>query len=336
MTRLLVVDDEWLIRKGIVKMIKRLNPAYVVEEANNGKEAVDSLTGSSYDLIFSDIKMPGLDGIQMLELLNDHRFRVPVVFLTGYDEFQYMQDAIRLRAYDYLLKPIHDDDMIAVLSRFQKDFMTMTKMSPKDHAMLQKFEFELLNALESLDSAKVHSVMEEGQQLLKAYMFQRQYVDEVIRIANQFFAQNGIHAFDKDLSLSSNDVSNLANIQHAIHLRLSHMRERINVEEDKIIKLAKEYIEAHMEHPLSLHEVANVVHFNPTYFSEYFKEKSGETFSQYVTRTKIEKAKQLLHDPTARIADISEYVGYKDPRSFTKMFKLFLGMTPKEYRDSRL
>ena len=236
MPSLLVVDDEWLIRKGIVQMVKRLDPAWSTEEAGNGREAIERIRAFRYDLIFCDIRMPVMDGLELLESLNVQGCRIPVVFLTGYDEFHLMRSAIRLRACDYILKPVHDDDILPLLHQFNPE-----RMDAREEA-----------------------------------------------------AGN------------------------------------------KIIRMAKDYIEQHLDDGPSLIDVANHVHFNPTYFSEYFKEKCGETFSQYVMRVKIEKAKQMLEDPANRILDISGQLGYKDPRSFTKMFKLMTGMTPKEYRNQGL
>ncbi|MBW7452544.1 response regulator [Paenibacillus sepulcri] len=335
MHRLLVVDDEWLIRTGIVRMVERLSPEWLVEQAANGIEAIERIKQASFDLIFCDIKMPGLDGIETLDELTRKGYRIPVVFLTGYDEFALMQSALRLRAYDYLLKPIHDKDILAVFTSFKKDFLSINMRSDIQHANLQQFEFQLLNALDSFDADRVFGAIEVGQALLSDRMTITEYVDEILRITNHFFSKYRIQGFDKDLPITSNDLSNLSHIRHAIQIRFSYIKQIEGNEkgDHKIIKLVKEFINTHLQKQLTLAEVADYVHFNPTYFSEYFKEKSGETFIQYVTRIKIEKAKTMLMDPTIKINDISEYLGYKDPRSFSKMFKSFLGMTPTEYRS---
>jgi Response regulator containing CheY-like receiver domain and AraC-type DNA-binding domain len=337
MFRLLVIDDEWLLRQGIIRMVERLCSDWLIEEAGNGQEAIARLGQSSFDLILSDIKMPLMDGISMLNELTKQGCRVPVVFLTGFDDFPLIQNALRLRAYDYLLKPVRDEDILKVFESFKKDFYRIKVRSESAQAQLRQFEFQLMNALESFDSERVASVVEEGQSTLGQAMPLTQYVDEIIRISNHFFSKYRLFGFDKELNMSSNDLSNLANIRHAIHLRFTYMKESETEMKggNKTIKLAKAYIESHLHQSLTLAEVAEFVHFNPTYFSEYFKEKSGETFMQFVTRMKIEKAKELLSDPTVKINDISDNLGYSDPRSFTKMFKMVLGLTPTEYRNQQ-
>ncbi|WP_274652045.1 response regulator transcription factor [Paenibacillus humicola] len=333
MPRLLIVDDEWLIRKGIVGMVKRLQSDWSIEEAANAKEAIDLLTLHAFDLILCDIKMPGMDGIEMLDELTRQGIRIPVVYLTGYDEFTLVRNALRLRAYDYLLKPVNDSDVVAVFARFQTDFLTISVRSGVQDTRLQQFEFGLTNALESFDADRVSHAIEEGLALLNGSMSKSESVDEIVRVAANFFGKNRLPGFEKEISLSSNDLSNLETVKHAIRIRLAHLKAIGEAEDgNKIVKKVKAFIDQNIQHQLTLAEAAEQVHFNPTYFSEYFKEKSGETFMQYVTRVKIEKAKAMLADPTIKINDISDFLGYKDPRSFSKMFKMVLGLTPTEYR----
>jgi len=335
MKRLLVVDDEWLIRKGIVRTVERLRSGWSIEEAANGREAIERIGRCSFDLIFCDIKMPEMDGITMLDEMTRRCSRVPVVFLTGYDDFPLMQSAIRLRAYDYLLKPVHDSDIVSVFASFEQDFGTVRTRSGAAHAEWRKFEFRLISALETFDADRVASVLEDGRSFLDGGMAMTEYVDEIVRIASHFFSKYRVYGFARDVRFSSNDLSNFANVLHAIRIRLAQVKEAEEAGKsgNKIIRLAKDYINSHLQRPLTLAEVADYVHFNPTYFSEYFKEKSGETFMGYVTRMKLEKAKEMLADPAIRINDISDCLGYKDPRSFTKMFKTTLGLTPTEYRN---
>lgn len=100
----------------------------------------------------------------------------------------------------------------------------------------------------------------------------------------------------------------------------------------KPIKVAKEYIEQHLAHPLSLEEVSAVVHLNPSYFSTIFKRDTGQNFSEYVTMMRINLAKRLLTETTYRISEISEQVGYTDHCYFSRLFTKYVGIKPSAYR----
>jgi len=92
-----------------------------------------------------------------------------------------------------------------------------------------------------------------------------------------------------------------------------------------------EYIGQHLHDRISLVTAANYVHISPTYLAALFRQKTGQTFLDYVTARKIELACQLLHRGL-RIHEIAEQLGYGEARYFGQVFKRVTGMTPREYR----
>ncbi|MDQ0112148.1 response regulator [Paenibacillus harenae] len=102
----------------------------------------------------------------------------------------------------------------------------------------------------------------------------------------------------------------------------------------KLIEQAKRWIADHRAEDVTIKKIADHVYMNPTYFSEYFKMQTGETVLDYLTRLRIELAKELLRDTRLKLHDICGKVGYQDVKYFSKLFKLKLGMTPSQYRES--
>jgi Response regulator containing CheY-like receiver domain and AraC-type DNA-binding domain len=100
----------------------------------------------------------------------------------------------------------------------------------------------------------------------------------------------------------------------------------------KIVETAKTYIRNQLKE-LSLEAVAEVVHMNPNYFSQFFKQKTGQTFTEYVVQAKMEKAAELLQDIRYRTYEVSEMVGYSNPKNFTRTFREYYGMTPSQFRN---
>lgn len=110
--KVLVVEDEEMIRKGIVLAVDwAAMDCVVVGEAANGVEALEAVERLNPSLIITDLKMPRMDGIEMLRCLRDRGNHVYVIILTAYDSFTYAQSALRLGAVDFLLKPFHDGDL---------------------------------------------------------------------------------------------------------------------------------------------------------------------------------------------------------------------------------
>jgi len=100
-------------------------------------------------------------------------------------------------------------------------------------------------------------------------------------------------------------------------------------------QLILDYIEEHYAEPLSLSDVANTFHFNPSYLSSYFATHNKEGFNEYLNKIRIEEAVKLLLNTTTPISEISGLVGYSDHSYFCKVFKKQKGLSPSQYRRNQ-
>ncbi|MBB3129254.1 YesN/AraC family two-component response regulator [Paenibacillus rhizosphaerae] len=98
------------------------------------------------------------------------------------------------------------------------------------------------------------------------------------------------------------------------------------------VQEALQYVSEHLDQGFGLREVADHVHLNPSYFSVLFKEQMDMTFIEYVTRLRIQKAKELLLQTKLPVSEIAERVGYQTTKYFNKVFKDYEGSSPGAYR----
>ncbi|WP_028551485.1 response regulator [Paenibacillus sp. UNC451MF] len=113
---------------------------------------------------------------------------------------------------------------------------------------------------------------------------------------------------------------------------LQRIREEREEQTIHVLDKAKNYIESRFTEDISLEEAADFVHLNPHYFSKVFKQHIGETFIDFLTRLRIEKAKELMASNELSLKEVCFEVGYKDPNYFSRVFKKVTGMTPTEFR----
>ncbi len=121
-------------------------------------------------------------------------------------------------------------------------------------------------------------------------------------------------------------------IQRIVDSKLIQMSDDMEPASDAV-KEALQYAEAHLNEGLGLREVADHVHLNSSYFSSLFKEQMQMTFIEYMTRLRIQKAKELLLHSSLPIAEIAERVGYQTTKYFNKVFKEYEGHSPGLYRN---
>ncbi|WP_151736883.1 response regulator transcription factor [Paenibacillus tengchongensis] len=103
-----------------------------------------------------------------------------------------------------------------------------------------------------------------------------------------------------------------------------------------VADLTIEKVKAYLQENLSaatLENAARHVFLNPFYLSKYFKAKTGENFSDYVTKLRMHRAAEMLKTTSSKTYEISEIVGYSNAKNFTRMFRSFYGVTPREYRN---
>ncbi|MGG2198281.1 MULTISPECIES: AraC family transcriptional regulator [Paenibacillus] len=114
---------------------------------------------------------------------------------------------------------------------------------------------------------------------------------------------------------------------------LQRIREEREEQTLTVLDRAKSYIRERFTEEVSLEEVADFVHLNPHYFSKIFKQQVGETFIDFVTGLRIDKAKALIASEQLSLKEVCYEVGYKDPNYFSRVFKKVTGVTPTEYRS---
>ncbi|MFQ5657902.1 MAG: sigma-54-dependent transcriptional regulator [Candidatus Methylomirabilales bacterium] len=115
MMKILVVDDEEGMREFLSILLER--EGFEVQCAQDGDEALRAVQKSSFDLIISDLKMPAMDGVRLLEGLQEFHAGVPVILITAYASAESAIEAMKLGAYDYLTKPFRVEDIKHVISR---------------------------------------------------------------------------------------------------------------------------------------------------------------------------------------------------------------------------
>ena len=137
----LLVDDEPYVLKALKTMIDWDAYGFSLLEASNGKEALEKVKTNNPDLIITDIKMPVMNGIEFIRLcLEKYHSPAEFVILSGYDDFSYVKEAMLYNVYDYLLKPIYDDDLNELVSKIAEQIHQKNTKAEND---CKKFSFIL-------------------------------------------------------------------------------------------------------------------------------------------------------------------------------------------------
>ena len=532
--KVFLVEDEMIIRNGVKKGIKWEEEGYdFVGEASDGELAYPLILKEKPDILITDIRMPFMDGLELSRLVKEELPDIKILILSGYDEFQYAKEAIRIGVTDYLLKPIssanllevlnqvkesiwHDREEKELLIRYSKDMQENTEnekakffdrlilnemsmaeaveegkkygmnlsapcyaiclfkilMSADDKTVLEQIvrasekieeeanrtdalylfrrgisgwtflllaedEEQMKERIRSF-SNRLHCVMdswkdmeyfggigmcvdrlrnlkdsfreadkvfaarftekpkqilsiedlgsqdeeevpvkgfvqvgqsrailekflnrgtrEEVETFCEAYMAQlekdhmrsamvRQYVVMDIGIVIMSFCEKlsageEVEKEVQDLQASAARADAFGEMRGVIEqllLKAIEIRDRVSGRRySDLIATAKEEIEKkYMSEEISLNTVAVRVGMSPSYFSSIFSKEVGQTFVEYLTEVRMNKAKELLMCSAMKTSEVGYEVGYRDPHYFSYIFKKTQGCSPKEYRARR-
>ena len=122
MYTILIVDDEKIERNGIKFLLKKQAEPFEIYEAPNGKAALEQLCsmrnqGKKIDILLTDVKMPFMDGIELIGAAKEEGFTLKTIIFSGYNEFEYAKLAVRLGVSDYILKPVNPQEFAQTIEK---------------------------------------------------------------------------------------------------------------------------------------------------------------------------------------------------------------------------
>jgi two-component system, response regulator YesN len=140
MYTILIVDDEKSEREVILFLIKKYKLNLHTLQADNGKAALDILKEKPVDILLTDIKMPFINGMELATKARDIYPDIEILFFSGYDDFKYVKTALSLRAVNYILKPINENE-------FYKSILTIINTIHKRETQAEITGLMLLRAI---------------------------------------------------------------------------------------------------------------------------------------------------------------------------------------------
>jgi len=534
MFSLLIVEDERWIRKGLCATIDwEAEGVRLSGEASDGEEALRLVERQEPDIVITDIVMPGMDGIALLQQLRERKLDTKVIIMSGYSEFEYARSALKNGAFDYILKPFQEESILEVVRRCvaqlrlererKAELHTLARSARESMLLARQRLFDLLLAREPYTAGRLEEQLlalglELNPQRVRAYavkitdwgrkaesprdralilyalgnmleetgrrcgpllaiplaeqrsageaelaMLQSEtgpegggepaIVSELPRLADDaarmlgvrmsigysrreaelgrlpelyeealhgvsfwFYKGEGVFAGGPepqpapryggpagwDARFASALKAGDARLQEqlvrelAAHVRdgmdsfppltvlrgLRLLFQNVNLKREAhasrhlspadeqpvplrlplcpapelenallgqlpelrpdtrsprsrkwIVERALQFLEHRLDEPVTLYDVAEHLYLNHSYFSKIFHEEMGETFSRFVVRLRVERAKKLLKETPLKIYEISAAVGYADVRHFTKVFKELEGLPPARFRE---
>lgn len=145
MYTVVIVDDEQFVRKGLMKLMDwDALGFHVIGEADNGEDAFAMIRAEQPDLVITDIRMPVMDGLDLIQAAAEEGRDTEFIIISGYNDFRYAQRAIRFGVMDYVLKPVDKEDMMEVLGKLRSKLEDKRREQERQRIELGRRQIEAL------------------------------------------------------------------------------------------------------------------------------------------------------------------------------------------------
>lgn len=372
MNKVFIVEDEEILREGMKNNINWEKEGFIFcGDASDGEEALPLIQKTAPDIIITDIKMPFMNGLELSRRVKLESPSTKIILLTGYDEFDFAREAISIGADEYLLKPFSAKKILdtlnlisekikkektdkvlsferytlekELLKNFENKKDLIHEFYKTDNAEIEEFfKFGKISEIDNFTETYVKNLQEYGDHsyIFTYYVFMNLFIlaSKFLKILGENHIERGIPQV-KNIDSFCMEITDSIKLKDAlknIFFRVIHLREEHKSDKyGSLVEEAKSYIRKNYHNQnLSLNNVAYNVHVSPNHFSNIFKNSIGESFTDYLIKYRIEKAKELLNSTTLKTYEISEKVGYPDSHYFSYIFKKITGFTPSEFRKN--
>jgi two-component system response regulator YesN len=361
MYTLLIADDE-KTERDLVRFLltQKYDGIFSLVEAENGKQALDIINSKHIDILISDIQMPIMSGIDLAKAVRSSYPDIEILFFSGYDDFEFVQDALILHAVNYILKPIDPDKFAAsikdILSKLGSSKLQFTNSYSfieqnfyegtintdaeeiPNHIDDSRF-YELENAIRFKQKDNIKAIVEEllnGMYESKSHshIYIRYMATSIMRIIMSAIDDISASDFD-DVTKEIFTLKHYSDI-HALVLNYCDILiNKINKDSSGshyAVNLVQQYINEHYAEDLSLNSLSDMVFLNPNYLSNIFAKETSYTLNKYIKKVRMEKAGELLLNTNKKIATIAKETGYTSTSYFIKAFQSIYGTTPEKFR----
>lgn len=356
----LIADDDRITREGILNFVDwnslELN---VIATAQDGREALEILIQNDVDILITDIRMPYMNGFELVNAASS-RGRFPAtILISGYDDYEYLQQAIKLHIIlGYIFKPLQLDQLYRQLNEaieFRKNWLAQVKIPEINATDPGRYSYKNivvnLNNLEAVYQALCQTDLELALTLFSqswnsiiteecSINFAKRYAWEFFISLTQLLFKNNINTRDIIMGEDPLSLITTLNEKQEIYDLLADFLTSIHLYQQQYIKYQDpkfSYVQNALEHryqepSLSLQVLARELNVTGNYLGALYKRESGNSFNTALLNFRIERAKELLASTNKKISDISSEVGFSDPKYFAVTFRKNANMTPSSYR----
>ena len=340
-TRVIIADDEELMLNSIANIITGTDNFEVYGLAHNGQQALDLAMPNQAELLVTDVRMPGTDGLWLLERLLAGRSAATVIIVSAYDDKDYLKAAIRNPlVFDYITKPFQKKAFIETLQ-------AASEFHNVRHSPVSSNDFDINTVIDYIIRGNRSQALAALQRLYAAdnpdkETMRRKSLAAVADIYSGLTSQQDNSNALLELSQAINTLHNSADVDQMkqVVTRFIVQRSESPRSSTDITALVGSCLQLMNKQlgnaSMSLGMIAEELGVTPNYLSSRFSRDMKQNFSSYLSEMRIHAAKNYLIDIHLKVYEAALKAGFADIGHFNRVFKEHTGLTPLQYREREI
>lgn len=352
----IIVDDEHLIRSSLTKKVNDFEPVLAVGAAANGIKCLEWLSKWHADICITDVRMPHMDGLELLRRLNAEYPWMVFIVVSSYEDFTYVRTSMHLNAVDYVMKPVDqrvlNDALSAAVKKLERSrrleaLSIVMKKLPFHEELLQSW-IEMIRTLQTermyvliaetlltFDRwvGKQYHLLNELAVVWLEIVLERINQDRtIIELPECRLEELGKKPIPLDQKRLFFRVVAVGRLEYGVKWIFEVMRTMKAQAIHPSVEAAKQYLQQHYAEKINLQDIAEAVAMSKTYLANLFKQETGSTIWNCLVEIRMQHARELLLSSNLKGYEIASRVGYENSIHFSKLFKEQYGLNPMEYK----
>ena len=341
----LIADDEPVIRAGVRMLLQKcFDGVVIIGEAKNGKEALELIEAKRPDVLITDIRMPVMDGLQLIETVKKRQLDMNTIILSGYSDFEYARLALRFGVSDFLIKPVTQEKMNEAIMRIihQNPNRWIGKLSPDILLEMKRTVDKLVRHMTAEDRESILCTVADWRTACAGWGMSLGLQKHLLGYLKLAYETELLAIWPSMQVLgAASDKAELG--EHELYIlwteelmaKADWISTRRSPRNRRVFEQVMEHIERNYGNPeLSINHLAEICGVSAAYLSKMFRETANRPLTQVLAEFRLKRVKEWLErKDDSKISEIAESCGFNDYPYFSRLFKKIYGVSPQEYRD---
>ena len=335
MYKVLIVDDEILTRKALSTIVAGMSDFEIAASLENGEDALAYCRNHEVHIVFLDIALPGITGIETAAGISSIIPTAQIFIVSALSGFEIIKKTLSSNIRDYIVKPVSYGEISNLLNKFLNDRKEDMDLASRIFSYIHQHEYrEMMDSVPGLVSDIFQGGKGGTERILDRFL---QILDHILEKTSPDSSESG-NLSGKDLAaqfpvnrvFAEEEVSWVfwfSDVLNALYWQQV-------IDKHEFLKQISEYIDSEIKNDISLSSICDACSISQSYLSKLFRKNFGISVMDYIHLRKMNKAKMYIALTDYTMTQIGYHTGYNDGSYFSKIFKKYEGMTPKQYRTA--